>query len=125
MVAVSTAIDTNGNDLSYGHTDAKEYQNLIAMTAEGVAKNIKYYEATVNFASAADGVGETVQLTGCSGVSLGDIILGVSISVDLADMMLTGYVQADNVIEIRLQNESTNTVDLASATVRVAVLDVT
>ena len=125
MVAVSKAVDPNKVDLRYGHTDAKEQQNDIALTAKGEVKKLMYFEATVDFASAADGVGETVQLTGCNGVALGDVVIGVSISVDLQDMMLTGYVQAANVIEIRLQNESGSTVDLGSATVRVVVADAT
>ena len=125
MVAALNAIYPNTMNLAYGHTDAKEQQNNLAMTAQGSVKKLLYFTATVNFASAADGVGETVAITGCNGVSLGDVVIGVSIALDLQDMMLTGYVSADNVIEVRLQNESTNTVDLASTTVTVIVADVT
>jgi len=125
MVAVSKAVEPNSIDLRYGHTTAKEQQNNLAVSAKGEVKKNLYFEATVDFASAVDGAGETVQLTGCNGVALGDVVVGVSISVDLQDMMLTAYVQAANVIELRLQNESGSTVDLGSATVRVVVADVT
>ena len=125
MVAVSKAVSPNKINLAYGHTDAKEQQNNIAVTAQGNVKKLSYFEATVDFASAADGVGETVQLTGCNGVSLGDAVIAVSLGLDLQDMILTAYVQADTVIELRLQNESTGTVNLASTTVRVVVADVT
>jgi len=124
MVAASKAIDANVADFQYSHTDAKEHQNLLALTATGNVLGHKYYEATVDFASLVDGAGETVQITACVGVSLGDIIVGVSLGVDLQDMILTAYVQADTVIELRLQNESTATVNLASTTVRVIVASV-
>jgi hypothetical protein len=52
---------------------------------------------------------------------LGDIVLGVSFGVDLAGVNVTAYVSAANVVTLRLQNESTATVDLASTTVDVVV----
>lgn len=115
----------NDASLTGAQTAAKDQQNIFSLTAAGKIKKIMAFEATVDFASAADGVGETVQITGANGVELGDVVLGVSIAIDLEDMILTAYVQADNVIEIRLQNESTSTVNLASTTVRVVVADVT
>lgn len=125
MVATTQENVPNVVDLSGAQTDAKDQQNILALSGDGKIKKLMVFEATVNFASAADGVGETVQITGANGVALGDVVIGVSIGLDLQDMILTGYVQAANVIEVRLQNESTNTVDLASTTVRVVVADVT
>jgi hypothetical protein len=52
--------------------------------------------------------------------ALGDFVQ-VSFSLDLQDMVLTGYVSAADTVEYRLQNESTGTVDLASGTIRVRV----
>lgn len=77
--------------------------------------------ATVNFASALDGVGETYIISGVKGAALGDIVL-VFPTLDMQDMLLQGYVQAADTVELRLQNESTNTVDLASQTIRIVVL---
>lgn len=70
-----------------------------------------------------DGAGTTQAVT-VTGAALGDIALA-SFSLDLQDMLLTAYVNAANSVEVRLQNESTVGVNLASGTLRVVVLDVT
>lgn len=67
-----------------------------------------------------DGAGETKGLT-CNGAELGDYVL-VSAPYDLQDMTVTAYVQAANVVEIRLQNESGGAIDLGSGTWRVKAL---
>jgi len=59
----------------------------------------------------ADGAGETKSLT-VNGAALGDFVL-VSAPYDLQDCVATGYVQAANTVEIRLQNESTAAHDFA------------
>ncbi len=125
MVATTEENVPNVVSLTGAQTDAKDQQNVLALSGDGKIKKIMVFEATVDFASAADGVGETVQITGANGVALGDVVIGVSIGLDLEDMILTAYVQATDVIEVRLQNESTATVNLASTTVRVVVADVT
>lgn len=125
MPAASEENVPNVVNLTGSQTNAKEQQNILALSGDGKIKKLMVFEVTIDFASAADGVGETVQITGANGVELGDVVLGVSIGIDLEDMILTAYVQADNVIEVRLQNESTSTVNLASTTVRVVVADVT
>lgn len=70
--------------------------------------------------SLADGAGETKQLT-VTGAVLGDFVL-VSAPYDLEDCVATAYVQAADTVEIRLQNESTGTRDLASGTWKVRVV---
>lgn len=77
--------------------------------------------ATFDAASHLDGAGETVSIT-VAGAALGDFVIP-SMGVDLQDMMLTGYVQAADTVEVRLQNESGSTVDLASTTLKVLVID--
>lgn len=124
MPATDTELAPNEMNLQGSHTDAKELQNFTAVSAQGEIKRRMHFTATVDFASAADGVGETIQITGCNGVALGDIV-SVSLEVDMQDMILTGYVQAANIVEVRLQNESTATVDLASTTLHIIVEDVT
>jgi len=112
-------------DISYGHTDAKEAQNLATTTGNGLIKGIIVHEeSAVNFASAADGVGETIAIT-VIGVALGDVVMGVSLGVDIVDTVVTAYVQAADSVEVRLQNESTSTADLASTTVRLVIADMT
>lgn len=110
-------------DKSYGHTDEKEHRNLMALTATGVIKGVYHASETHNFGSLADGAGETGSIT-VLGAELGDHVM-VSAGVDLQDMTFTGYVQAADTVEYRLQNESGGVVDLASTTIRVTVIDVT
>lgn len=73
--------------------------------------------ATLNASSLADGVGETNTIA-VPGVALGDIVLNVSMGVDVSGISITPYVSAANVVSIRFQNESGGTLDLASTTVR-------
>lgn len=72
-------------------------------------------------ASLADGAGATSASITVTGAALGDTVL-VYPPYDLEDTIVTGYVQAANTVEIRVQNESTGTRDLASGTWEVAVI---
>ena len=111
-----------GNDLNkaYGHTDQKEHQNLMALTAGGVIAYKSAYKATVDVGNLTDGSGETVQITGCTGVILGRTgVTNIIYALDSQDITVTGYVQADGVIELRFQNEGAATVNLASQTIRI------
>lgn len=78
------------------------------------------YTGTLDVASLADGVGATSSLT-VPGVKLGDMVLGRSLSVSLQGITLSADVTADNTVQLRFQNESGGTLDLASATIRVLV----
>lgn len=80
-----------------------------------------YREATINPASLVDGAGETHQVTGVTGATLGDFVV-VSAPYDLQDITVTAYVQANDTVEIRIQNESGATVDLASGKWRILVI---
>lgn len=68
-----------------------------------------------NPGSLGDGAGETSAAITVTGAELGDAVV-VFPPYDLQDMTVTGYVQAANTVEIRIQNESGNTIDLAEAT---------
>ena len=61
-----------------------------------------------------DGEGETVSET-VYGAEFGDFVQ-ISAPYDLQDCVVTGYVQAADTVEARLQNESTGVRDLASGT---------
>ena len=76
---------------------------------------------TWNPASLSDAAGETSSGITVSGAVLGDYVL-VSAPYDLQDCTVNGYVQAAGLVEIRLQNESTGTRDLASGVWKVKVL---
>ena len=80
-----------------------------------------FRQKIINPGNLVDGAGETVQVTGMKGVTLGDFVL-VSAPYDLQDITVTGYVQANGVVEIRIQNESGLTVNLVSGVWRILVL---
>jgi len=75
--------------------------------------------ATKDVGNLADGAGETLTIT-VPGAALGDSCL-VSFGVDLQDMLAVCYVQAANAVEVRVQNETTGAINLASTTMRVFV----
>ena len=77
--------------------------------------------ATLNASSLADGAGETNTIA-VPGVKLGDIVLNVSMGVDVSGITITPYVSAADVVSIRFQNESGGTLDLASTTVKCVVV---
>ena len=77
--------------------------------------------ATLNASSLSDGVGETNTIA-VPGVALGDIVLNISMGVDVSGISVTPYVSAANVVSIRFQNESGGTLDLASTTVKCVVV---
>jgi len=69
--------------------------------------------------SLLDGAGESFDIT-VTGAVVGDHV-NVAPGVDLQELGMTTYVRAANTVEVRLQNESTATVDLASSTWRAQV----
>jgi hypothetical protein len=77
--------------------------------------------ATLDASSLGDGVGETNTIA-VPGVKLGDIVMNVSLGVDVSGISVTPYVSATNVVSIRFQNESGGTLDLASTTVKCIVV---
>lgn len=78
------------------------------------------HKSTLNVASLADGAGST-EVISVPGAALGDFVLA-SLETDGLDVTVTGYVQAAGLVELRFQNESAGTRDLASANLRVVVL---
>ena len=78
-------------------------------------------KATINADSLADGAGDSDTIA-VPGVALGDMVLGISLGVDLAGMTVTGWVSAANVVTVRFQNESgTDPLNLAETTIKVLV----
>lgn len=76
--------------------------------------------ATYNPTSLVDGAGATTTVT-VTGAVLGDYVAGVSFSLDLQGILLTGYVSAADTVSVRFQNETTGTIDLGSGTIRALV----
>ncbi len=75
---------------------------------------------THDFASVADGAKATTTVT-VTGAALGDFVVGVSLGVSQAGVLLTGYVSAADTVTVDLHNETGGAVDLASTTLRVLV----
>jgi hypothetical protein len=72
-------------------------------------------------ASLADGVGVTSSAIAVTGAAFGDFVL-VAAPYDLQGILCTGYVSSAGNVKIRLQNETTGTIDLASGTWKVRVI---
>lgn len=76
-----------------------------------------YGELTWNPGSLGDGVGETSSALTITGAALGDSV-AFSAPYDLQGITANAYVDSANSVKIRLQNETTGTIDLASGTWR-------
>jgi hypothetical protein len=74
----------------------------------------------LDVANLVDAAGATTTIT-VPGVALGDHVISIAFSVDLAGITATAYVSAANTVSIRTQNESGGVVDLAAASVSVLV----
>ena len=76
--------------------------------------------ATWNPGSIGDGNEEAKEIT-VTGAALGDFVIGVSFSVDVADLVLNAQVTAANTVTAVLANNTGGAIDLASGTIRVIV----
>jgi hypothetical protein len=76
--------------------------------------------ATWDAASIADGDEVAVEVT-VTGAELGDFVLA-SLSVDVADLVLSAAVTAANTVTAVLANNTGGAIDLASATLKVRVI---
>ena len=88
---------------------------------QGIFNEMWTVKATMDVGSLADGVGETNTIA-VPGVALGDIVLGVSMGVDIVGITVSAYVSAANVVSVRFQNESAAAPDLASTTIKCVVV---
>lgn len=76
--------------------------------------------ATLNADDLSDGAGDTDTVT-VPGVALGDQVIGASLAVDVAGLIVTAYISAANTVSIRFQNETGGSVNLASSTLRMVI----
>lgn len=93
--------------------------NVITPAEAAVARPLQGSE-TKDFASIADAAGASEDVT-VQGAALGDFCMA-SLAVDVVDITVTCNVTAANVATVRLQNETTGAVDLASTTLRATVI---
>ena len=75
-----------------------------------------------NPGSLNDKAGETTTIS-VPGARLGDFVVA-SFSLDLQNIILSPYVSADDVVSVRLQNETNGTLNLGAGTLKVGVLDI-
>lgn len=87
---------------------------------QDVFKEVITYQGTLNLGSAADSGFASADVT-VAGAALGDFVL-VSLGVDTVDTIVAGAVTAANTVTVTVQNDTGGAVDLASTTVRIAVL---
>lgn len=92
-----------------------------SLPAETLASVVINASAVVDVASLVDGAGATSASIPVTGAALGDFVL-ISCSLDLQGLTINAYVDAANSVKFRIQNETTATVDLASATFKVRVV---
>jgi len=88
-------------------------------TAHADEARVQIFSETYDAASTVDAAGIT-NVIAAPGAVLGDACVA-SVSVDVVDMTLTCNIQAAGLAEVRMQNESGSTADLASSTWRVFV----
>ena len=89
---------------------------------QGIFNEMWAVTETVDFANAATGSGTfaSVDVT-VPNVALGDIVIGVSMSVDTVDGVVQGAVTAANVVTLTLLNNSAGAINLASTTCKFVV----
>lgn len=75
--------------------------------------------ATFNPADLADGAGETTTVE-VVGAALGDPALA-SFSLDITGLTVTAYVSAADTVSVRVQNETTGSVNIGSGTLKAVV----
>ena len=76
--------------------------------------------ATVDPGSIADG-DEEDQTGTVAGLALGDMVLGISFSLDSTDITITATVSAANTLNVQLVNNTGGAIDLGSGTVKVLI----
>lgn len=87
---------------------------------QGIFDRVFEVRATINVDDLADAAGDNDTIA-VPGVALGDMVLGISLGVDVAGLTVTGWVSAANVVTVRFQNESGGSVNLAETTIKVLV----
>ena len=87
---------------------------------QGVFDRVFEVRATINADDIADGAGDNDTIA-VPGVALGDMVIGLSLGVDIAGLTVTAWVSGANTVTVRFQNESGGSVNLAETTIKVLV----
>lgn len=108
------AIETAGGTINQGNRNKLGYYST--------SENSNVGSIVWDPGSLADGTGETSAAITVTGANLGEFII-VAAPYDLQGITCTAYVSATNTVRIRLQNETGGTIDLASGTWRVRLIE--
>lgn len=104
--------------------DQPTWERLLnLLTLDGRLKGIIYETSTINPGSLNDGAGSTHSVT-VTGAALGDHVIAVP-AADMIDTVWSASVISSNTVEVRIQNESLSTRDIASSTWKFIILDLT
>lgn len=106
------------------HRDSEQMRKLLSSMLTDMTMDrgmLLFGSAVYDAASLADGAGTTTTIS-VPGAVMGDFVLSVSFGVDLAGITVTGFVSQNDVVSVRVQNESGGVLDLASTTIRAVVL---
>jgi hypothetical protein len=87
---------------------------------QGLFTDFWAVKATINADSLSTGTNDIDTIT-VPGVGLGDIVLGVSLGVDVAGMQVTAYVSAANTVTVVFNNITAGTVNLAETSIKLMV----
>jgi hypothetical protein len=123
---VITAETADGTcDLGYG-TDPTYWGKTLNLDATGVVPTVLYATDTYDAAScpsyiAASGASHVSKDTTIAGAAIGDFV-EVSAGVDCVDIQITATVTAEDTVTTVLANHTGAAVDLASTTLRLAVI---
>lgn len=116
-------------DKSFARTDEKEHNNLMALSANGKIRGFVFVSAALDPASILDGdkAASDIAVAASNGVKLGDMVVGVSFSLDVVDLVLRADITAADVLTVIFANNTGATVDLAAGTIRavIALIDKT
>lgn len=96
-----------------GHTDQREYNNLLAMTGEAKINGIIAQSFTYDPASLNSGSGET-KTTTVIGARLGDVVIcGPGISI--TNLIISASVQSADTVAVHVHNQSGSAINIASS----------
>jgi hypothetical protein len=104
MAAATAVVSRRGND---------QFRGLFADTWE--------VSCTLNTASIATTATDTDTVT-VPGVALGDMVIGMSLGVSEAGVVRRAYVSAANTVTVATDNLTGASVDLASTTIKLAIV---
>jgi len=114
--------------LSEDKQDLADYLKVLVTEITKAYTDLADFQATCydalltwNPASLADGEGETSGDIALPEAELGDFVI-VAPPYDMQGILFCGYVQAEGVIKIRIQNETTGTINLASGDWKVRLI---